>query len=88
MILFAALITAAGFGLKAKADDSSIIYDTNNFHDGTVGQYYEASAYFYCYNTLLDGCVVTGTLPPGVYAYVDTARSWVTLKGTPTVSSY
>ena len=84
VILFAALITAAGFGLKAKADDSSIIYDTNNFHDGTVGQYYEASAYFYCYNTLLDGCVVTGTLPPGVYAYVDTARSWVTLKGTPT----
>ena len=85
LLLLAAVILAAVFGRKAQASGtSSIIFDTDNIHDGTVGKYYESDIVYYAYNCLLDGCVVTGTLPPGVYAYVDTARNWIVLKGTPT----
>ena len=84
LLLLAAIALFACFGRKAQAA-GNIIYDTDNLHDGTVGQYYEVYVVYYCYDCELDGCVVTGTLPPGVYAYVD-ARNWVVLKGTPTTA--
>ena len=85
LLLLAAVVLAFVFGRKVQAaGTSNIIFDTDNLHDGTVGKYYEADIVYYAYNCSLKSCVVTGTLPPGVYAYVDTARGWIVLKGTPT----
>ena len=85
LLLLAAVILAAVVGRKVQASGTSnIIFDTDNIHDGTVGKYYEANIVYYAYNCTLKSCVVTGTLPPGVNAYVDTARGWIVLKGTPT----
>ena len=85
LLLLAAVVLAAVVGRKVQASGTSnIIFDTDNIHDGTVGKYYEANIVYYAYNCTLKSCVVTGTLPPGVNAYVDTVRGWIVLKGTPT----
>ncbi len=85
LLLLAAVILAAGFSRGARAADApSIRYDANCVHDGTVKRYYEATVSFYLYKDELDGCIISGNLPDGVYAYVNTKASRVDLKGTPT----
>ncbi len=90
LTLLAAIILVAGFGHKAQAAESSIVYDAANVRDLTVGEKYFSDTIviaFYCYNCKLSSCTATGTFPPGMGLEVHKdpfeIADWIFMEGEP-----
>ncbi len=90
MMLLAVVIMASCWGLKAKAA-SSLLFEGDDVHDGTVGLDYVADLNFYAYSDgITNAKVSSGTLPPGLSCKFENGlglkseQSIVRISGTPT----